>query len=42
MVSQGDILSVLIIVRVLVLFQVLSEWGAFQVDGTGILFYYPI
>ena len=42
MVLQGDILSVLMIGRVLVLVQALSEWDAFGVDGAGILSYYPI
>ena len=39
MVLQGGILSVLMIGRVLVLAQVLSEWSAFGVDGAGVLSY---
>ena len=37
MVLQGGILSALTIGRVLVLVQALSEWGAFGVDGAGVL-----
>ena len=42
MVLQGGILSVLMIGRVLVLIQVLSECDAFGVDRTGVLFCCPI
>ena len=42
MVLQGDVLLVLMIDSVLVLIQGLSEWGAFGVDGAGVLFYCPI
>ena len=42
MVLQGDVLLVLMTGSVLVLVQVLSEWGAFRVDGGGLLSYYPI
>ena len=42
MVLQGDILSVLMIGRVLVLAQVLSEWGAFGADRAGVLSCCPI
>ena len=42
MVLQGDVLSVLMIGRVLVLVQALSEWGAFGVDGAGVMSYCPI
>ena len=41
-VLQGDVLSILIMGRVLVLIQVLSEWGAFGTDGPGIFFYCSI
>ena len=41
-VLQGDVLSVLMIGRVLVLVQALSEWGAFGVDRAGVLSYCPI
>ena len=41
MVLQGGVLSVLMIGRVLVLVQALSEWSVFGVDATGILFYCP-
>ena len=41
MVLQGGILSVIMIGGVLVLIQELSEWGAFGVDGVGVLFYCP-
>ena len=41
MVLQDGILSVLMIGRVLVLIQVLSEWGAFGVDEAGVLLYCP-
>ena len=41
MVLQGGILSVLMIGGVLVLTQMLSEWGAFRVDGAGVLSYCP-
>ena len=36
MVLQGGILSVLMIGRVFVLIQALSEWSAFEVDGAGV------
>ena len=39
MVLQGGILSALMIGRVLVLAQALSEWGAFGADGEGVLSY---
>ena len=42
MVLQGGILSVLMIGRILVLAQVLSEWGAFGANGAGVLSYCPI
>ena len=42
MVLQGGILSALMLGSVLVLAQVLSEWGAFGVDGAGVLSYCPI
>ena len=35
-VLQGDVLSALMLGRVLVLAQALSEWGAFGVDGAGV------
>ena len=41
MVLQGRVLSGLMIGGVLVLVQALSEWGAFGVDGVGILSYCP-
>ena len=41
MVLQGGILSALMIGRVLLLVQALSEWGAFGVDGAGVLSYCP-
>ena len=40
-VLQGGVLSVLMIGRVLVLVQVLSEWSAFGVNGAGSLSYSP-
>ena len=40
-VLQGGILSVFMTGRVLVFAQVLSEWGAFEVDGAGGLSYCP-
>ena len=40
-VLQGGVLSALIIGKVLVLVQVLSEWGVFGVDGAGVLSYCP-
>ena len=42
MVLQGDVSSALMIGRVLVLAQVLGEWGAFGVDGAGVWSYCPI
>ena len=41
MVLQGGILSALMIGGVLILVQVLSEWGTFGVDGAGVLTYCP-
>ena len=41
-VLQGDVLSILMIDRVLVLVQVLSKWGASGADGAGVLSYCPI
>ena len=40
-VLQGGVLSVLMRGRVLVLSQVLSEWGAFGVHGAGDVSYCP-
>ena len=42
MVLQGDILSALMIGRVLVLAKPLSECGAFGADGAVVLSYCPI
>ena len=42
MVLQGGILSVLMTDSDLVLIQALSERGAFEVDGAGVLFYSPL
>ena len=42
MVLQGGILSGLMIGRVFVLIQTLSEWGAFGVDGAGVFSYYSL
>ena len=42
MVLQGGILLALMIDSVLVLAQALSEWGAFGVDGAGVLSSCPI
>ena len=39
MVLQGGILSALMLGGVLVLAQVLSEWGVFGIDGAGVLSY---
>ena len=41
MVLQGCVLSTLMAGSVLVLAQALSEWGAFGVDGAGVLSYCP-
>ena len=41
-VLQGDVLSALMLGRVLVLFQTLRECGAFGVDGAGVLSCCPI
>ena len=41
MVLQGGVLSVFMTGGVLVLVQALSEWGAFGVDGAGVLSYCP-
>ena len=41
MVLQGGVLSALMAGSVLVLAQVLSGWGAFGVDGGGVLSYCP-
>ena len=42
MVSQGSILSVLLLGSILVLAQILSERGAFLGKWIGILSYFPI
>ena len=42
MVLQGDVLSALMIGRVLVWAQVLGEWDVFGGDGAGVLSYCPI
>ena len=41
-VSQDSILSALMLGRILVLVQALSEWGAFGVDGAGVLLHCSI